>query len=82
MEESKFSFSEDEQSENKKDENVAKSKEEVKKDAQGLFASISKFLNELLDFRDDTDRNATIEAIKKTYRLRALLLGYWCVLYL
>jgi uncharacterized hydrophobic protein (TIGR00271 family) len=65
MEESKFSFSEDEQSENKKDENVAKSKEEVKKDAQGLFASISKFLNELLDFRDDTDRNATIEAIKK-----------------
>jgi len=65
MEESKFSFSEEEKSENiKKEQKVEKSKEDVKKDAQGLFASISKFLNELLDFREDTDRNATIEAIK------------------
>lgn len=62
-EESKFDFSEEEK-ENKKEHNVEQSKQEVKKDAQGLFASISKFLSELLDFRDDTDRAATIEAIK------------------
>ena len=29
-----------------------------------MFASIKNFLSELLDFRDDTDRDATIEAIK------------------
>ncbi|WP_406684840.1 DUF389 domain-containing protein [Seonamhaeicola sp. MEBiC1930] len=63
MEENKFNFSEEE-SEKNKDQKVEQSKENVKKDAQGLFASISKFLNELLDFREDTDRNATIEAIK------------------
>ncbi|GGD29207.1 DUF389 domain-containing protein [Hyunsoonleella pacifica] len=63
MEESKFNFSEEEK-EIQKDQNVEQSKQEVKKDAQGLFTSISKFLSELLDFRDDTDRAATIEAIK------------------
>lgn len=62
-EESKFNFSEEEK-ENKKEQNVEQSKQEVKKDAQGLWASITKFLNELLDFRDDTDRDATIQAIK------------------
>lgn len=64
MEESKFNFSEEESQEVKKEANVEQSKQEVKKDAQGLFASISKFLSELLDFRDDTDRDATIQAIK------------------
>ncbi|WP_203258087.1 DUF389 domain-containing protein [Hyunsoonleella ulvae] len=63
MEESKFNFSEEDK-EIQKEQNVEQSKQEVKKDAQGLFASISKFLSELLDFRDDTDRAATIEAIK------------------
>jgi uncharacterized hydrophobic protein (TIGR00271 family) len=63
MEENKFNFSEEETTD-KKEHNVEQSKQEVKKDAQGLFASISKFLSELLDFRDDTDRVATIEAIK------------------
>ncbi|TBN01322.1 DUF389 domain-containing protein [Hyunsoonleella flava] len=63
MEESKFNFSEEEEA-NQKEQNVEQSKENVKKDAQGLYASISKFLSELLDFRDDTDRAATIEAIK------------------
>ena len=65
-EESKFNFSEEEAKADalKKDQSVEKSKEEVKKDALGLFASIKKFLRELLDFRDDTDRDATIEAIK------------------
>ena len=66
--ENKFNFSEDENSkvtnEMNKEAAVEEKKEAVKKDAQGLFASISNFLSELLDFRDDTDRDATIAAIK------------------
>lgn len=60
-EESKFNFSEEE---GKKKVNVEQSKKEIKKEAQGLAVSVSKFLSELLDFRDDTDRDATITAIK------------------
>ncbi|WP_299364752.1 DUF389 domain-containing protein [Winogradskyella sp.] len=63
-EESKFNFSEDEQQKIEKDKAVEEKKEAVKKDAKGLFASISNFLSELLDFREDTDRDATIAAIK------------------
>ena len=63
MEESKFNFSEEDEAA-KKDDSVAQSKEAVKKDAQGLFQSVRQFLSELLAFRDDTDRDATIEAIK------------------
>jgi len=59
--ESKFDFSEEETN---KEQAVEQSKEAVKKDAQGLFQSIKKFISELLDFRDDTDRDATVEAIK------------------
>lgn len=62
--ESKFNFSEDETSEIQKVKNVEESKKAVQKDAKGLFQSISQFLKELLDFRDDTDRDATILAIK------------------
>ena len=40
------------------------STEAVKADAKGLVASIKVFLIELLDFREDTDREATISAIK------------------
>jgi len=47
-----------------KDESVEQSKQDVQKDAKGLFQSVKKFLIELLDFRDDTDHAATIEAIK------------------
>ncbi|MCF7568933.1 DUF389 domain-containing protein [Sabulilitoribacter arenilitoris] len=61
MEENKFNFSEEE---NVKDKAVEQSKEAVRKDAKGLFQSIKTFFSELLDFRDDTDRDATIEAIK------------------
>ncbi|WP_033959273.1 DUF389 domain-containing protein [Psychroserpens jangbogonensis] len=60
-EESKFDFSEEEI---KKDAAVEQSKEAVKQDAKGLWESTKKFLTELLDFRDDTDRDATITAIK------------------
>ncbi|MDG5492537.1 DUF389 domain-containing protein [Psychroserpens sp. SPM9] len=61
--ENKFNFSEEEAQVNK-EKAVEESKEAVKKDASGLWQSIKRFLNELLDFRDDTDRDATIEAIK------------------
>lgn len=65
MEESKFNFSEEnEKQQLDKDRVVEEKKEAVRKDAQGLFASISNFLSELLDFREDTDRDATIAAIK------------------
>ncbi len=45
-------------------EDVNDSKAAVKADAKGLFLSIKIFLIELLDFREDTDREATISAIK------------------
>jgi len=60
--ESKFDFSEEEIN---KDAAVEESKEAVKQDAKGLWVSTKTFLNELLDFRDDTDRDATIAAIKE-----------------
>ncbi|MFK7782064.1 DUF389 domain-containing protein [Psychroserpens sp.] len=62
-EESKFNFSDDEAKANK-DKAVEESKEAVKQDAKGLWQSMTQFFNELLDFRDDTDRDATIQAIK------------------
>lgn len=43
---------------------VEQSKQEIKEDAKGLLVSLKKFLIELLDFREDTDHKATIEAIK------------------
>jgi uncharacterized hydrophobic protein (TIGR00271 family) len=66
--ENKFNFSEDELQEQQqqvdKDKAVEDKKEAVKKDVQGLFSSVKTFLSELLDFRDDTDRDETIKAIK------------------
>ncbi|WP_100610680.1 DUF389 domain-containing protein [Confluentibacter lentus] len=61
MEENKSTISDDEA---RKETSVEQSKEDVKKDAQGLFRSVIKFLKDLLDFREDTDRDATIQAIK------------------
>ncbi|MBR9757289.1 MAG: DUF389 domain-containing protein [Algicola sp.] len=61
MEENKFNFNEEEKV---KEQKVEASKKAVKQDAKGLLQSVKTFLNELLDFRDDTDRDATIEAIK------------------
>ena len=40
------------------------SRQGFKKDVKGLLETIKIFLIELLDFRDDTDHSATIEAIK------------------
>jgi len=50
--------------EEKKDQAIKESKEELKEEAKGFFASIKNFFYELLDFRSDTDRDATVEAIK------------------
>jgi len=61
MEENKFNFSEEEVS---NEQAVEQSKKAVREDAKGLFVSIKKFMTDLLDFRQDTDRDATVEAIK------------------
>ncbi len=46
------------------EESVEQSKQAVQEDAKGLWESSKKFIVELLDFRHDTDQEATIEAIK------------------
>ena len=40
-------------------------KEIVKRDLKGTFNSLKQFLKDLLDIRTDTDRDSTIEAVKK-----------------
>lgn len=60
MEENKFNFEEEQSS----DQKVEQSKEAVKKDAEGLLKSSKNFIEEIFSFRKDTDRDATIEAIK------------------
>ncbi len=67
MEENKFNFSEEEA---KKEDAVKQSKEAVKQDAKGLFESGKHFVKEIFDFRDDTDRDATITAIKNDIPLK------------
>lgn len=49
---------------NKKEEAVELSKKQVKEEAKGLLESVKLFLSELLDFRHDTDHQATMEAIR------------------
>ena len=39
-------------------------KQDFQKEAKGLFDTLKNFLVELFDFREDTDHEATIEAIK------------------
>lgn len=58
--ESKFNFTEDANPQEKVDKNKAA----VKQEAKSFFESIRLFLHEIFNFRDDTDRDATIEAIK------------------
>ncbi|MEM9679942.1 MAG: DUF389 domain-containing protein [Bacteroidota bacterium] len=64
MSENKFNFSEEEEQKANNDQSVEEKKQAVKQDAKGLFQSINTFLRELLAFREDTDRDATIQAIK------------------
>ena len=47
-----------------KDQEIEQTKEDIQLSAKDLFKSIRKFLIELFDFREDTDHQATIEAIK------------------
>lgn len=47
-----------------KEESIEQRKQAVQQDAKGLLENIKKFLKELLDFRDDTDHQATMEAIR------------------
>jgi len=61
MEENKSNMPDEE---SKNGASVEQSKSNVKEEAQNLISSLSVFLKELLDFREDTDRDATIEAIK------------------
>ncbi len=63
MEENKSNFSEEEKMSHQ-DKAVEASKKAVKKDAQGLWESVKTFFSDLLDFRDDTDKDATLIAIK------------------
>lgn len=46
------------------DATAGQSNNDIKDRAQGLFISIREFLRNLLDFREDTDIEATIQAIK------------------
>jgi len=43
---------------------IQESKKAVQEDAKGLFVSLRTFFMDLLDFRADTDRDNTVEAIK------------------
>jgi uncharacterized hydrophobic protein (TIGR00271 family) len=47
-----------------KEDSVEQSKQNIQKDAKGLFESIKSFLIEVLDFRHDTDHEACIQSIK------------------
>lgn len=62
--ENKFNFAEEEEAQKNSEQAVEEKKEAVKKDAQGLWKSFTNYMHELLDFREDTDRDATILAIK------------------
>jgi len=62
MEENKFNFTEDEAADQTKV--VEEQKEAIVKDAKGLFSNSKQFLFEIFSFRKDTDRDATIDAIK------------------
>jgi len=59
--ENKFNFSEEEKN---KAQSAEQTKDEIRKDAKGLYKSSKTFISDLLDFREDTDREATIIAIK------------------
>jgi uncharacterized hydrophobic protein (TIGR00271 family) len=48
----------------KNKDSASDSKQNIQKDAIGLFGSVQAFLIELFDFRHDTDHEATIAAIK------------------
>jgi len=64
MEENKFNFEEEKATEQATEKTVEQSKEAVKADAKDLAKSSKNFIKDIFSFRQDTDRDATIEAIK------------------
>lgn len=62
MEENKFNFTDEEPKDQQKA--VEEQKEAIVKDAKGLVSNSRQFLFEIFSFRKDTDRDATINAIK------------------
>ncbi len=67
MEENKINPEEEEaakKAEAQATEKVEQAKEDVKEDAKGLIKSSKSFIYEIFGFRQDTDRDATIQAIK------------------
>ncbi len=67
MDENKLNFSEEEK---KRQSEVEQTKEEIRNEAKSLFASFKKFLNEVLGFREETDREETVLGIKKDIPLK------------
>ncbi len=51
-------------------EELVEAKETVKEDAKSFWQSIKFFLKELLDFREDTDQEATIQAIQEDISIK------------
>ncbi len=51
--------------ENKEEQKLDKQKEDVQKDFKGFYASLKGFLAELLNIKQDTDKEATAETIKE-----------------
>ncbi|MEZ4858271.1 MAG: DUF389 domain-containing protein [Flavobacteriaceae bacterium] len=48
-----------------KDKAIEENKKAIQQEAKGLFSKIKNFVLDLLDFREDTDRESTIDAIVK-----------------
>ena len=67
---SKFDFSEEEKNTDGINKDLDQNKEAIKKGASGLLQNISLFLHNLLDFREDTDRESTIAAIKSDISIK------------
>lgn len=64
-EENKFNFTEEEkQQKQNTQQKIEESKEAVMQDAKGFAKSSKSFIREIFSFREDTDRDATINAIK------------------
>ena len=56
----------EEHKEDSSQENISASKtEKLSEELKGTFGSLKSFISELLDIRSDTDRDSTIEAVKK-----------------
>ncbi len=56
--------------ENKEELELQEAKETVKEEAKSFWESIKFFLKELLDFREDTDQDATINAIQEDISIK------------